>query len=181
MNWIKVPNTQFIRILEKCLDRVSNQGSIGYTSERLTLSPTYLYQHERALPENPHSQKCAPPPLNVVSETTPPPTFSYLSLVAAALLQTSKLTCLDGVTASVTSHWTCLEGWQQAWRPTEHASTGWQQAWRLTEHASRGDSKRDVSLYVPRGVTASVTSHWTCLDGVTASVTSHWTCIEGWQ
>jgi hypothetical protein len=30
MNWIKVPNSQFIRILEKCLDRVSNQGSIGY-------------------------------------------------------------------------------------------------------------------------------------------------------
>jgi hypothetical protein len=31
MNWIKVPNSQFIRILEKCPDRVSNQGSIGYT------------------------------------------------------------------------------------------------------------------------------------------------------
>jgi hypothetical protein len=32
MNWIKVPNSQFIRILEKCPDRDSNQGSIGYTS-----------------------------------------------------------------------------------------------------------------------------------------------------
>jgi hypothetical protein len=31
MNWIKVPNSQFIRILEKCPDRVSNQGSIGYS------------------------------------------------------------------------------------------------------------------------------------------------------
>jgi hypothetical protein len=30
MNWIKVPNSQFIRILEKCPDRVSNQGSIGH-------------------------------------------------------------------------------------------------------------------------------------------------------
>jgi hypothetical protein len=31
MNWIKVPNSQFIRILEKCPDRDSNQGSIGYS------------------------------------------------------------------------------------------------------------------------------------------------------
>jgi hypothetical protein len=30
MNWIKVPNSQFIRILEKRPDRDSNQGSIGY-------------------------------------------------------------------------------------------------------------------------------------------------------
>jgi hypothetical protein len=32
MNWIKVPNSQFIRILEKCPDRDSNQGSIGHTN-----------------------------------------------------------------------------------------------------------------------------------------------------
>jgi hypothetical protein len=32
MNWIKVPNSQFIRILEKCPDRDSNQGAIGYTT-----------------------------------------------------------------------------------------------------------------------------------------------------
>jgi hypothetical protein len=30
MNWIKVPNSQFIRILEKCPDQDSNQGSIGH-------------------------------------------------------------------------------------------------------------------------------------------------------
>jgi hypothetical protein len=35
MNWIKVPNSQFIRILEKCLDRVSNQGSIGYKEDEM--------------------------------------------------------------------------------------------------------------------------------------------------
>jgi hypothetical protein len=32
MNWIKVPNFQFIRILKKCPNRDSNQGAIGYTT-----------------------------------------------------------------------------------------------------------------------------------------------------
>jgi hypothetical protein len=43
MNWIKVPNSQFIRILEKCPDRDSNQGSIGYiraTMEAVRTSET---------------------------------------------------------------------------------------------------------------------------------------------
>jgi hypothetical protein len=30
MNWIKVLNSQFIRVLDKRPDRDSNQGSIGY-------------------------------------------------------------------------------------------------------------------------------------------------------
>jgi hypothetical protein len=32
MNWIKVPNSQFISILKKCPDRDSNQGSIGHSN-----------------------------------------------------------------------------------------------------------------------------------------------------
>jgi Notch-like protein len=43
MNWIKVPNSQIIRILEKCPDRDSNQGSIGYIIKSLKPKNSHGY------------------------------------------------------------------------------------------------------------------------------------------